>query len=73
MLFNRSITSQFTVVFVIALLLVVGSFYLVLDSVYRSELKSQEPSPTTSMRSAAGCLNTAGSGCATTTRVIWGR
>ena len=41
MLFKRSITTQFTVVFVIALLLVIGSFYLVLDSVYRSELKSQ--------------------------------
>ena len=41
MLLNRSITVQFTVVFVLALLLVVGSFYLVLDSVYRSELKSQ--------------------------------
>jgi hypothetical protein len=41
MLFSRSITTQFTFVFVIALLLVVGSFYLVLDSVYRVELKSQ--------------------------------
>ncbi len=41
MLFSRSITTQFTVIFVIALLLVVGSFYLVLDSVYRNELKSQ--------------------------------
>ncbi|HEX7273534.1 MAG TPA: DUF3365 domain-containing protein [Casimicrobiaceae bacterium] len=41
MLFNRSITTQFIVVFVVALLLVVGSFYLVLDSVYRNELKSQ--------------------------------
>jgi hypothetical protein len=41
MLFNRSITTQFTVVFIVALLLVVGSFYLVLDSVYRNELKSQ--------------------------------
>jgi len=41
MLLNRSITTQFTAVFVVALLLVVGSFYLVLDSVYRSELKSQ--------------------------------
>lgn len=41
MFLNRSITTQFTVVFVVALLLVVGSFYLVLDSVYRSELKSQ--------------------------------
>jgi len=41
MFLNRSITTQFTVVFVIALLLVVGSFYLVLDSVYRNELKSQ--------------------------------
>src|SRR5215471_6312262 len=41
MLLNRSITTQFTVVFVVALLLVVGSFYLVLDSVYRNELKSQ--------------------------------
>ena len=41
MLFNRSITTQFTIVFVVALLLVVGSFYLVLDSVYRNELKSQ--------------------------------
>jgi HAMP domain-containing protein len=41
MLLNRSITTQFTIVFVIALLLVVGSFYLVLDSVYRTELKSQ--------------------------------
>lgn len=41
MLFNRSITTQFTVMFVVALLLVVGSFYLVLDSVYRNELKSQ--------------------------------
>lgn len=41
MLLNRSITTQFTIVFVVALLLVVGSFYLVVDSVYRSELKSQ--------------------------------
>jgi HAMP domain-containing protein len=41
MLLNRSITVQFTLVFVIALMLVVGSFYLVLESVYRSELKSQ--------------------------------
>jgi hypothetical protein len=41
MLFNRSITTQFTIVFVLALLLIVGSFYLVLDSVYRNELKSQ--------------------------------
>src|SRR6266566_6433975 len=41
MLLNRSITVQFTLVFVIALLLVIGSFYLVLDSVYRTELKSQ--------------------------------
>src|ERR1700693_4682934 len=41
MLLNRSITTQFTIVFVVALLLVVGSFYLVLDSVYRNELKSQ--------------------------------
>jgi hypothetical protein len=39
--FNRSITTQFTIVFVVVLLLIVGSFYLVLDSVYRSELKSQ--------------------------------
>ena len=41
MLLNHSITVQFTLVFVIALLLVIGSFYLVLDNVYRSELKSQ--------------------------------
>jgi hypothetical protein len=41
MLLNRSITTQFTIVFVVALLLIVGSFYLVLDSVYRNELKSQ--------------------------------
>src|SRR5450631_1098608 len=41
MLVSRSITTQFTFIFVIALLLVVGSFYLVLDSVYRIELKSQ--------------------------------
>src|SRR6266705_6276880 len=41
MLNSRSITTQFTFIFVIALLLVVGSFYLVLDSVYRIELKSQ--------------------------------
>ncbi len=41
MLFNRSITTQFAFVFVLALLLVIGSFYLVLDSVYSSELKSQ--------------------------------
>ncbi len=41
MLLNRSITVQFTIVFVIALLLVIGSFYLVLDNVYRTELKSQ--------------------------------
>ena len=41
MLLNRSITTQFTIVFVLALLLVIGSFYLVLDSVYRNELKSQ--------------------------------
>ena len=41
MFLNRSITTQFTVVFVVALLLVIGSFYLVLDSVYRNELKSQ--------------------------------
>jgi Protein of unknown function (DUF3365) len=41
MLFNRSITTQFAFVFVLALLMVIGSFYLVLDSVYSSELKSQ--------------------------------
>ena len=41
MLLNRSITVQFTIVFMIALLLVIGSFYLVLDNVYRTELKSQ--------------------------------
>ena len=41
MLVSRSITTQFTLIFVLALLLVVGSFYLVLDSVYRIELKSQ--------------------------------
>lgn len=41
MLFNRSITTQFTIVFVLALALIVGSFYLVLDSVYKNELKSQ--------------------------------
>src|SRR5450631_448915 len=41
MLLNRSIAVQFTLVFVVALLLVMGSFYLVLESVYRSELKSQ--------------------------------
>jgi hypothetical protein len=41
MLFNRSITTQFAIVFVVALLLVVSSFFLVLDSVYRTELKSQ--------------------------------
>ena len=41
MLPSRSITTQFTIVFVVALLLVVGSFYLVLDRVYRTELKSQ--------------------------------
>jgi hypothetical protein len=41
MFLNRSITTQFTIVFVVALLLIVGSFYLVLDSVYRNELKSQ--------------------------------
>jgi hypothetical protein len=41
MLLKRSITVQFTIVFVLALLLVVGSFFLVLDSVYRNELKSQ--------------------------------
>ncbi len=41
MLLNRSITTQFAIVFVLALLLIIGSFYLVLDSVYRSELKSQ--------------------------------
>jgi hypothetical protein len=41
MLLNRSITTQFAIVFVLALLLVIGSFYLVLDSVYRNELKSQ--------------------------------
>src|SRR5262249_16044686 len=38
---NRSITTQFTLVFVVSVLLVVGSFYLVLDSVYHSELKKQ--------------------------------
>ena len=41
MLLNRSITTQFTIVFVAALLLVVGSFYLVLESVYRNQLKAQ--------------------------------
>jgi hypothetical protein len=41
MLLNRSITTQFTVVFIVALLLVVGSFYLVLESVYHSQLKAQ--------------------------------
>ncbi len=69
MLLNRSITTQFTIVFVAALLLIVGSFYLVLDSVYRNELKSQaETVATTSTLSAAGCRNTDGSGCGTTTR-----
>jgi Protein of unknown function (DUF3365)/HAMP domain len=41
MLLNRSIAVQFTLVFVVALLLVIGSFYLVLESVYRNELKAQ--------------------------------
>jgi methyl-accepting chemotaxis protein len=41
MLLSRSITTQFTIVFVLALLLIAGSFYLVLDSVYQNELKSQ--------------------------------
>jgi methyl-accepting chemotaxis protein len=41
MLLNRSITTQFTIVFIVALLLVVGSFYLVLESVYHSQLKAQ--------------------------------
>ena len=41
MLLDRSIAVQFTLVFVVALLLVMGSFYLVLESVYRSELKAQ--------------------------------
>jgi Protein of unknown function (DUF3365)/HAMP domain len=41
MLLNRSIAVQFTVVFLVALLLVMGSFYLVLESVYRNELKAQ--------------------------------
>jgi HAMP domain-containing protein len=41
MLLNRSIAVQFTVVFVVALLLVMGSFYLVLESVYENELKAQ--------------------------------
>lgn len=41
MILSRSITTQFTIVFVLALLLIIGSFYLVLDSVYRNELKSQ--------------------------------
>jgi methyl-accepting chemotaxis protein len=40
-LLNRSIAVQFTIVFVVALLLVMGSFYLVLESVYRNELKAQ--------------------------------
>jgi hypothetical protein len=60
MLLNRSITVQFTLVFVVALLLVIGSFYLVLDNVYRTELKSQ--AETTSTRSEAGFRNTAGCG-----------
>jgi hypothetical protein len=41
MLLNRSITTQFTIVFIVALLLVVGSFYLVLESVYHSQLTAQ--------------------------------
>ncbi|MEP6996083.1 MAG: hypothetical protein ABI900_00465, partial [Betaproteobacteria bacterium] len=41
MLLNRSITTQFTIVFIVALLLIVGSFYLVLESVYHSQLKAQ--------------------------------
>ena len=41
MFLNRSITTQFIAVFVVSVLLVVGSFYLVLDSVYHSELKKQ--------------------------------
>lgn len=41
MLLNRSIAMQFTIVFVVALLLVMGSFYLVLASVYENELKAQ--------------------------------
>lgn len=41
MLLSRSITTQFAIIFILALLLIVGSFYLVLDSVYSNELKSQ--------------------------------
>jgi hypothetical protein len=41
MIFSRSITTQFTIVFVLALLLIAASFYLVLDRVYSNELKSQ--------------------------------
>ena len=41
MLLNRSITTQFTVVIGLALVLIVGSFYLVLESVYHSQLKAQ--------------------------------
>src|ERR1700741_5019414 len=41
MFLNRSITTQFIAVFVVSVLLVVGSFYLVLDSVYHTELKKQ--------------------------------
>jgi methyl-accepting chemotaxis protein len=41
MLLNRSITVQFTLVFIVALVLVGGSFFLVLESVYRNELKAQ--------------------------------
>lgn len=41
MLTSRSITLQFLFVFLLALGLVAGAFYLIMEHVYRSELKSQ--------------------------------
>jgi|ERR1700674_155645 methyl-accepting chemotaxis protein len=41
MLRNRSITLQFSLIFLLALALVGGAFYLIMDHIYRSQLKSQ--------------------------------
>ena len=41
MLRNRSITLHFSFIFVLALGLVGGAFYLIMDHIYRSQLQSQ--------------------------------
>src|SRR5882724_4297406 len=41
MLSTRSITIQFSLIFLLALGMVGGAFYLIMDHIYRSQLKSQ--------------------------------